>query len=85
LNKLQGFRLAADRSNQVSLNEWIVVNKPVAAGFMPAFKYRQKNDLVVPERGHKARGYGACSFNHIFRPEFFSNQMDVPAEPYNSE
>src|SRR2546426_10537664 len=30
---------------------------PVAAGFMPAFKYRQKNSLMVLERGHKARGY----------------------------
>jgi hypothetical protein len=29
----------------------------VAAGFMPAFKYRQKNFLMVLERGHKARGY----------------------------
>src|SRR5882672_6200660 len=29
----------------------------VAAGFMPAFKYRQKNSLIVFERGHKARGY----------------------------
>jgi hypothetical protein len=24
---------------------------------MPAFKYRQKNSLMVPERGRKARGY----------------------------
>jgi hypothetical protein len=29
----------------------------VAVGFMPAFKYRQKNSLMVIERGHKARGY----------------------------
>src|SRR6266446_2374344 len=29
----------------------------VAVGFMPAFKYRQKNSLIVLERGHKARGY----------------------------
>ena len=29
----------------------------VAAGFMPAFKYRQKNSLIVFERGHKAHGY----------------------------
>ena len=27
------------------------------AGFMPAFKYRQKNSLIVIERGRKARGY----------------------------
>ena len=26
-------------------------------GFMPAFKYRQKNFLIVLERGHKAHGY----------------------------
>ena len=24
---------------------------------MPAFKYRQKNSLIVLERGHKAHGY----------------------------
>jgi len=29
----------------------------VAVGFMPAFKYRQKNFLIVLERGHKAHGY----------------------------
>jgi hypothetical protein len=29
----------------------------VAAGFMPAFNYRQKNSLMVLGRGHKARGY----------------------------
>jgi hypothetical protein len=29
----------------------------VAAGFMPAFKYRQKNSLMVLKRGRKARGY----------------------------
>ncbi len=29
----------------------------VAVGFMPAFKYRQKNSLIVSERGHKAHGY----------------------------
>jgi hypothetical protein len=29
----------------------------VAAGFTPAFKYRQKNFLMVLERGRKARGY----------------------------
>src|SRR6266850_8248487 len=29
----------------------------VAVGFMPAFKYRQKNFLIVLERGHKAQGY----------------------------
>jgi hypothetical protein len=29
----------------------------VAVGFMPAFKYRQKNSLTVVERGHKAQGY----------------------------
>ena len=29
----------------------------VAVGFMPAFKYRQKNSLFVLERGHKAHGY----------------------------
>jgi len=29
----------------------------VAAGFMPAFKYLQKNSLIVFERGRKARGY----------------------------
>ena len=29
----------------------------VAVGFMPAFKYRQKNSLIVLERGHKAHGY----------------------------
>jgi hypothetical protein len=29
----------------------------VAAGFMPAFKYLQKNSLMVLERGRKARGY----------------------------
>ena len=26
-------------------------------GFMPAFKNRQKNFLIVLERGHKAHGY----------------------------
>ena len=26
-------------------------------GFMPAFKYRKKNSLIVFERGHKAHGY----------------------------
>jgi hypothetical protein len=30
----------------------------VAAGFTPAFKFKQKNFLAVLERGHKARGYG---------------------------
>jgi len=29
----------------------------VAVGFMPAFKYLQKNSLIVLERGHKAHGY----------------------------
>jgi hypothetical protein len=29
----------------------------VAAGFTPAFKYHQKNSLMVLGRGHKARGY----------------------------
>ncbi len=29
----------------------------VAVGFMPAFKYLQKNFLIVFERGHKAHGY----------------------------
>jgi len=29
----------------------------VAVGFMPAFKYRQKNFLIVLEREHKAHGY----------------------------
>jgi hypothetical protein len=29
----------------------------VAAGFTPAFKYLQKNSLIVFERGRKARGY----------------------------
>jgi hypothetical protein len=29
----------------------------VAAGFMPAFKYRPKNSLIVVERGHKACRY----------------------------
>ena len=29
----------------------------VAVGFMPAFKYLQKNSLIVFERGHKAHGY----------------------------
>src|SRR6266850_836910 len=29
----------------------------VAVGFMPAFKCRQKNSLIVLERGHKAHGY----------------------------
>ena len=29
----------------------------VAVGFMPAFKYPQKNSLIVFERGHKAHGY----------------------------
>jgi hypothetical protein len=29
----------------------------VAAGFMPVFKFLQKNSLMVLERGHKARGY----------------------------
>jgi len=24
---------------------------------MPAFKYRQKNSLIVLERGHEAHGY----------------------------
>src|SRR5256885_3158930 len=28
----------------------------VAVGFMPAFKSRQKNSLIVFERGHKAHG-----------------------------
>ena len=29
----------------------------VGVGFMPAFKFRQKNSLIVLERGHKAHGY----------------------------
>ncbi len=29
----------------------------VAAGFTPAFKFLQKNSLIVLERGRKARGY----------------------------
>jgi hypothetical protein len=29
----------------------------VVVGFMPAFKYRQKNPLMVFEHGHKAHGY----------------------------
>jgi len=29
----------------------------VAVGFMPAFKYLQKNSLIELERGRKARGY----------------------------
>ncbi|PYS28751.1 MAG: hypothetical protein DMG11_11535 [Acidobacteria bacterium] len=29
----------------------------VAVGFMPAFKYLQKNSSIVLERGRKARGY----------------------------
>src|SRR6267378_1520743 len=29
----------------------------VAVGFMPAFKCRQENSLIVFERGHKAHGY----------------------------
>ena len=29
----------------------------VAVGFMPAFKYLQRNSLIVLERGHKAHGY----------------------------
>jgi hypothetical protein len=29
----------------------------VAASFTPAFKYLQKNSLIVFERGRKARGY----------------------------
>jgi hypothetical protein len=32
----------------------------VAAGFTPAFKYLQKNSLIVVERGRKARGYGSA-------------------------
>ncbi len=32
----------------------------VAVGFMPAFKYRQKNSLIVLERGRKAHGYVAA-------------------------
>ena len=32
----------------------------VAVGFIPAFKYRQKNSLIVLERGHKAHGYVAA-------------------------
>jgi hypothetical protein len=30
---------------------------PVAAGFMPALKFKQKIPLAVLERGRKARGY----------------------------
>jgi len=43
----------------------------VAVGFMPAFKYRQKNFLIVLERGHKAHGYvsaGDASKNSNRRP-----------------
>jgi len=29
----------------------------VAVGFTPAFKFLQKNSLIVLERGRKARGY----------------------------
>jgi len=29
----------------------------VAVGFTAAFKYLQKNSLIVFERGHKAHGY----------------------------
>ena len=29
----------------------------VGVGFMTAFKYRQKDSLIVFEHGHKARGY----------------------------
>ena len=29
----------------------------VAVGFMPAFKFQQRNSLCFLERGHKARGY----------------------------
>jgi hypothetical protein len=39
---------------QISQN---VSGMHVAAGFMPVFKYRQKNSLIVVEHGHKARGY----------------------------
>jgi hypothetical protein len=38
----------------------------VAAGFMPASKYRQKNFLMVYERGRKARGYEPGSTYHAF-------------------
>jgi len=33
----------------------------VAVGFMPAFKYLQKNFLIVFEHGHKARGYESAA------------------------
>jgi hypothetical protein len=36
---------------------WGIGNRLVGAGFMPAFKYHQKNSLIVIERGHKARAY----------------------------
>jgi hypothetical protein len=35
----------------------------VAAGFMPAFKYRQKNSLFEPVRGRKARAYEEVLFS----------------------
>jgi hypothetical protein len=31
----------------------------VGAGFMPAFKFQNKNSLFDPKRGHKARAYKA--------------------------
>ena len=41
----------------------------VAVGFMPAFKYRQKNFLIVLERGHKAHGY-------VLNPTFCRRSCD---------
>jgi len=42
---------------------------------MPAFKYRQKNSLIVFERGHKAHGYvqtadGFLLGNRLLRPGY---------------
>ena len=55
-------------------------------GFMPAFKYRQKNSLIVFERGHKAHGYvqtadGFLLGNRPLRPGLHS----VAAPRLNTE
>ena len=55
------FRVRADDGNTYVLGHNDVNESSfrmlVAAGFMPAFKYRQRNSLMMLERGRKARGY----------------------------
>ena len=51
----------------------------VAVGFMPAFKCRQKNSLIVLERGHKAHGY--VSAGDASKIPIGCPPMRTPAKP----